>query len=156
VNNLGEISNITNGLLQGKGSDALNDASRLAINSTLGIGGLMDLATMWGLEQHDEDLGQTLGRWEVSPGPYPVLPLLGPTTLRDVIARPLDVRLDPIRHVGHIPTRHTGYGSSMIHGRAGLIGLENSVFGDRYLFFRDAYLQRREFLVHDGEVEDEC
>lgn len=153
--NLGEVSNTVNDLLQLKFAQAGNDSGRLIVNSTIGIAGLFDVASHMGMDKSDgEDFGQTLASWGVDSGPYVVLPLLGPTTLRDGVATPVEGYLTPIRYVDHVPTRNTLYGVQLVNTRASLLDAEGLISGDRYTFIRDVYLQNREQLVKDGDVED--
>ena len=152
--NLVEVGNGLNNLLQGKPKQAGNDASRVLINTTIGIGGLFDPATRMGLRASDEDFGQTLAVWGVPRGPYIVLPFLGPTTVRDVFSRAVDSTLDPLRYYYPVSHRNSLFGFSVLHTRSQLLAADAVVFGDRYIFFRDAYLQRREFQEKDGEIED--
>ncbi|MCB1646324.1 MAG: VacJ family lipoprotein [Pseudomonadales bacterium] len=153
--NLLEVRNIVNNLLQGKLLDALSDTGRLVINTTLGAGGLFDPAQSLGLEKHNEDFGQTLRTWGVPQGPYLVLPFLGPSTLTDAIGRPANSYLDPVRYLHPVDHRNVLMGVEIIDQRAGLLSAESVVFGDQYIFFRDAYLQRRDYLAKDGEVVDD-
>jgi phospholipid-binding lipoprotein MlaA len=154
--NVGEVSNIANSLLQAKFGHTVNDGARLLINSTIGVAGFFDVASRWGLEEHEEDFGQTLGYWGVRPGPFIVVPLLGPRSVRDGFGSVADAYTDPIPYAfdNDIPTRNSLLGTRVVDGRAQLLDAEELVSGDRYIFLRDAYLQRREFLVKDGEVED--
>jgi phospholipid-binding lipoprotein MlaA len=163
--NLGELVVITNDVLQAKGEQALSDTGRFIINSTFGIVGLFDIATPVGLPKHNEDFGQSLGKWGVGPGPYFVLPFLGPSTVRDALAKPFDWQLQYPAYVEHVPTRNSAYALEVIDTRASLLGATN-VLGeaalDPYIFVRDAYLQRRQGLVYDGsppkteeDLEDE-
>ncbi|GGB89408.1 hypothetical protein GCM10011352_14260 [Marinobacterium zhoushanense] len=151
--NLGDIRSAVNNLLQGKINDALTSASRVVFNSTFGLAGFIDVATPIGLEEKHEDFGQTLGRWGLGSGPYLVLPLFGPSSVRDGIGLIPDIALDPVGDVDHVPTRNSLYGLRMIDVRANLLRAEQMISGDKYLFVRDAYLQRREYLVNDGEVQ---
>lgn len=155
--NIGEVGNAANSLLQGKPGAAANSTGRFVINSTLGIAGLFDVAAPMGLARdEDEDFGQTLGRWGVGSGPYLVLPLLGPSTLRDAPSRLVDNLIDPIDEgLDHVPTRNTVYGVDILTLRAELLQAERLVTGDKYIFTREVYLQRREYLVNDGAVEDD-
>ena len=143
---------IFNDLLQGKGRDALGDTGRLVLNSTVGIGGLFDVATPAGLERHDEDFGQTLAKWGVPDGPYVMLPLLGPRTLRDAMATPLDFLLDPLFHYDNASVRDKLWALQAIHTRSRLLRAEDAIDSskDPYVTIREAYLQNREFLIHDG------
>ena len=157
--NLGTPLNIINNLLQGKGRDALSDTARLVMNSTVGIGGLFDPATSAGLVQHDEDFGQTLATWGVPNGSYVMLPILGPRTLRDLIALPLDIFLDPLFHYDNSSIRDKLWILQGIHLRAKLLAAENIINDsfDPYITIREAYLQNREFRIYDGDppVDDE-
>ncbi len=152
--NVSEVSNIFNNLLQGKVRDSGRDTSRLLINSTVGLLGFFDVASRWGLPPSNEDFGQTLGAWGVSSGPYLVLPLLGPRTLRDGLAMPVDGLTDPVVYIDDVSVRNSLIVLRVVDGRARLLSAEDMIRGDRYSFMRDAYLQRREFLVNDGVVED--
>lgn len=154
-NNVGEVGNIVNSLLQAKFEYTAISGSRLVINSTIGLLGFFDVAGRCGLERHDEDFGQTLGYWGVRPGPFVVIPLLGPRSVRDGFGSVADGYSDAVPYlITHVPTRNEVLGGRVIDSRAQLLNAEELVSGDRYIFLRDAYLQRREFLVRDGEVED--
>jgi len=154
--NLGEVLNVANDLLQGKVGQAGNDGGRLLINSTIGIAGFFDVAKHAGLERSDgEDFGQTFGVWGVGEGAYVVLPFLGPSTLRDAPSLLLDSVFNPIGEVDHVPTRNQLYGARVVSVRADLLEAEKLVKGDKYTFVKDVYLQRRQFLVNDGDVEDD-
>ena len=154
--NLGEVLNIVNDVLQGKIGQAGNDTGRLFLNSTFGIAGFFDVARHAGLEKSDgEDFGQTFATWGVGEGAYVVLPFLGPSTLRDAPGLLLDSVFDPIGEIDHVPTRNQIYGVKVVSTRADLLEAEKLIKGDKYTFIRDVYLQRREFLVNDGDVEDD-
>ncbi|MDI9738075.1 MlaA family lipoprotein [Stutzerimonas stutzeri] len=153
--NLGDVIVLTNDLLQGKVRDAGIDTSRILFNTTFGVLGFFDVATRMGLHKNDEDFGQTLGAWGLGSGPYVVLPLLGPSTVRDAVGRVPDSFLEPYPHMDHVPTRNVTRGVDLIDTRAGLLSAEKMIQGDRYIFVRNAYLQNREFRVKDGEVEDD-
>jgi phospholipid-binding lipoprotein MlaA len=153
--NLLEVRNIVNSLLQGKAEKAAHSTGRFVFNSTIGLAGLFDVAGGLGLEKQDgEDFGQTLGAWGVESGSYLVLPLLGPSTLRDGIAIPVDMYVDPVGYHEQNSVRTGLTVLEIIDIRAGLLAAEKLITGDKYVFMRDAYLQRREYLVKDGEVED--
>jgi phospholipid-binding lipoprotein MlaA len=153
--NVGEVGNIANSLLQAKFRYTANDSGRLLVNSTFGLLGFFDVASHWGLEAHDEDFGQTLGYWGVHTGPYLMVPLLGPRTVRDGFGSVADAYSDPIPYaITDVPTRNQVLAGRVIDNRAQLLKAEELISGDRYIFLRDAYLQRREFLVKDGVVED--
>lgn len=156
VENVLEVPTVLNGVLQGKGKQAAKDTGRFLVNSTIGIAGIFDVAKHMGMKPGDgEDFGQTLAVWGVGQGPYIVLPFMGPSTLRDTIALPVDIYSDPRTYIDHVPTRNTVSGVSLLNTRANLLDLEQHITGDRYTFIRDAYLQRRAFLINDGEVEDD-
>ncbi len=151
--NLADLWTAVNQLLQGKPVEAISDLGRFVINSTLGLGGLADIATPIGLEKHHEDFGQTLGRWGVPSGPYLVLPLLGPSNLRDAPARIVDYAGDPLLAIDSTGQRNNAALLRVVDDRAQLLRAERVVEGaalDRYAFIRDGYLQRRRNLVHDG------
>ncbi len=154
-NNLYDILTALNNLLQGKIADAVSDVGRIAVNTTVGLAGLLDVATEIGLEKHKEDFGQTLGRWGFADGPYLQIPFLGPSSFRDAVGAFVDVKVDPIRWIwrNHIATRNSLWGLYFVNLRASLLDstkiLEEAAL-DPYEFQRDAYLQRRRNLVHDG------
>ena len=153
--NIGNVPSALNGVLQGKFSSAAHDSGRLLVNSTLGLAGIIDVAQHMGLAATDaEDFGQTLAVWGVGSGPFVVLPLMGPSTLRETAAMPVDWYSDPQTYIDHIRTKNTAKAMAVVNARAGFLPLEKSVTGDKYLFIRDAYLQRRNFLEKDGQVED--
>ncbi|WP_438952044.1 MlaA family lipoprotein [Porticoccus sp.] len=154
--NVGEVVNVFNDLMQGKFRQAGNDTGRFVINTTIGLVGFFDVADHFGLPKNDgEDFGQTLGVWGVNSGPYLVLPLFGPSTLRDGPARIVDRFINLINEIDHVPTRNQIYVAEVISTRADLLEAEKFVRGERYSFIRDAYLQRRQFLLSDGGVEDD-
>ena len=151
--NLGDVFIGANNLLQGKPADAVNDWARFAFNSTFGLLGINDVASEIGLEKHNEDFGQTFGRWGASPGVYLVWPLLGPSTVRDTAGVVLDFYFDPVSR--HKPTDPRTFAIVLraTSQRADLLDasriLEEAAL-DRYIFQRDAYLQRRRGLIYDG------
>ena len=153
--NLGDLNNGVNNLLQGKPRKGIGDLLRIVVNTTIGIGGLLDPASKMGLAKHTESFGQTLSVWGVPQGPYVVLPFLGPNTVTDALLTPLNPRLDPVRYLYPVDHRNSLFALRAVDDRADLLAAESLVFGDRYIFLRDAYLQRRSYLVLDGEVEDE-
>ncbi|MES2823955.1 MAG: VacJ family lipoprotein [Pseudomonadota bacterium] len=153
--NILEVPSAVNGVFQGKFSHAAHNSGRLLINTTLGVAGLFDVAQHMGLQGRDgEDFGQTLAIWGVKQGPYVVLPLLGSSTLRDSVAMPVDWYTDPKAYIDHVPTSNTVRGVSVVSMRAGYLPLEKNITGDKYVFLRDVYLQRRNYLINDGVVED--
>ena len=153
--NVGDVGTSVNNLLQGKPANAISDVGRFLVNSTLGVLGLFDVATGMGLEKHEEDFGQTLGRWGVGSGPFLVLPILGPSTLRDTVAKPADAYTSYSRYIGHVPTRNSTQALGIINFRADLLNTTSTLDEaslDKYQFIRDAYLQRRLSQVYDGKV----
>lgn len=151
--NISDIFISANNLLQGKVIEAANDGMRFAINTTIGGFGLLDWASEMGLEKHNEDFGQTFGRWGVGDGPYIVWPILGSSTVRDSVGEFLDVRVDPVRNHRPVLPRNAMYVTRVVGKRADLLDasriLEEAAL-DKYVFERDAYLQRRRNLVYDG------
>ena len=156
--NINDVSIALNSLLQGKPVDAISDVGRVAVNTTAGILGVFDVATEFGLEKHNEDFGQTLGHWGVGDGPFLMLPLLGPSNLRDTVGLVTDFKLDPITYVDPSRDRNILWGSRSVSQRAHLLDaskiLETAAL-DPYDFLRYAYLQRRRNLVHDGSPPPE-
>lgn len=156
TNFFGNIADLfigVNNLLQGKPDQAASDLGRVLINSTVGILGLFDVATAAGLEKHDEDFGQTFGRWGIGTGAYVVLPLFGPRTVRDTAGLVLDVAVDPVANVDHVPTRNSLGALRLIDNRADRLPADRVIEEaalDKYSYVRYAYLQRRNNLVHDG------
>lgn len=153
--NIGDVGNLANNLLQGKLHNAGVDTGRLIFNTTFGVLGFFDVAKHMGLRKNDEDFGQTLGVWGLSSGPYLVIPLLGPSTVRDATGRVPDSFLTPYPYMDHVPTRNVTRGVQVLDTRANLLQAERLVSGDKYIFIRNAYLQSREFKVKDGQVEDD-
>lgn len=153
--NLLEIRNVLNDVLQGKWKQAGNDTGRFLINSTIGIVGIFDVAEHMNLKQSEgEDFGQTLAVWGVGGGPYMVLPFMGPSTLRDTGSMPVDWYVNPISEIDSVPVRNSLRTLDFVDLRAELIEAEGFISGDRYVFLREAYLQRRHYLINDGMVED--
>lgn len=148
---------LVNNLLQGKFTAALSDTARFTLNTTLGLGGLFDPATDVGLDVNDEDFGQTLGKWGVPPGPYLVLPFLGPYTLRDGFGSLADDFAEPRAYLEDDSTRWTLWAAEKFERRVRLLEADAVLdrAGDPYTFVRSAYLQRREYLVRDGDVPAE-
>ncbi len=153
--NVGEVVNVANDLLQGKFAQAGNDTGRLLINSTLGLVGIFDVAADMGLDKSEgEDFGQTLGKWGVGSGPYLIIPFLGASTLRDGPSRFVDSFVNPINTLDHVPTRNTITATDLLTTRATFLDAEELISGDKYTFTRDVYLQRRAYLVSDGQFDD--
>lgn len=154
--NVGEVTNAVNSVLQWKWGNAGNSSGRFLLNSTVGLVGLFDVAKHAGLKKQDEEsFGQTLSVWGVGPGYYVVLPFLGPSTVTDSLAMPLDWYSDPLTYLNDPRTSNSLRALELLDLRAGLLEAEQLMSGDRYIFVREAYLQRREYLVNDGEVEDD-
>lgn len=158
--NIEDIWIAANNVLQGKVEHGLQDVMRVAINTVFGLGGLIDVASDAGLEKHNEDFGQTLGRWGFGSGPYLVLPILGPSTLRDGIGLlGFDYAADPVWNLDHVPTRNSLYTGRTINIRTNALDtsrlLEEAAL-DKYRFVRDSYLQRRRSLVYDGNPPREA
>lgn len=152
--NVADVWSAVNQLLQGKPVAAAQMTMRVATNTLFGIGGLFDVAGELGIERQPEDFGQTLGRWGLPPGPYIVWPLLGPSSLRDSTAMPLDLSWRPAALSDDVPTRWGLSTLQLIDVRASLLDAGRLVDGialDKYVFIRDGYLARRRSLVYDGE-----
>lgn len=152
--NLEDVWIMLNNLFQGKVDSALDDMARVLVNSTVGLFGVVDVASDLGISKHNEDFGQTLGRWGVGSGPYVVLPFLGSSTVRDALSLGLvDMQGDIVRQLDHVPTRNSLLVTRLINTRANLLDASRIVEEaalDKYSFIRDAYLQRRESLIYDG------
>jgi len=156
--NLSDLWSSVNQFAQLKGQDGLNDFMRFAVNSTLGLGGVLDIATPAGMRKHNEDLGQTLGYWGVPSGPYLMLPLLGPSTVRDTAALPGDSWGDGWMHLYPVNDRNTGIVLRAVDQRASVLDASNLLEDaalDRYEFIRDGYLQRRNSKVLDTDKAQE-
>jgi len=155
--NLEDINTSLNNILQGKVKEGAGDAARVVVNTVLGIFGLWDVASPMGLDKHDEDFGQTLGWWGVPPGPYFVIPLLGPSTARDAPARAADIGwylYQPLDD--HV--YWALWGVDKVRARANLLkaeGILDEAALDKYTFLRDAWLQRRRNQVFDGNPPKE-
>lgn len=153
-NNIYDLWSATNLFLQGRVTDGLSDVMRFGSNTVFGILGLADVASEMGLERHNEDFGQTLGRWGVGPGAYIVWPVLGSSTVRDSVALPIEMRITPETFVSPTRASNSLLGLRLINTRANLLQASNMLDGialDKYTFVRDAYLQRRRSLVYDGD-----
>tara|TARA_B100001559_G_scaffold76628_1_gene63467 strand:- start:1145 stop:1837 length:693 start_codon:yes stop_codon:yes gene_type:complete len=155
TDNIEDINIALNNLLQAKIKDGLSDILRFTINSTIGLAGFFDIASSMGFQKHSEDFGQTLAVWGVSDGPYIVLPILGPSSLRDTLARIPEAFMTPLLLIDHDRTGYELTAIDLLDKRARYLGLESIVVGDEYLFYRDAYFQSREFDINDGLIEDD-
>lgn len=156
--NINDVIVALNNLLQAKFLNGVSDMGRIVVNTTVGLLGVFDVATELGLEKHDEDFGQTLGYWGISDGPYLVLPILGPSNLRDSVGVFVDFKTDPLTYVDPTRDRNILWGVRAVNRRSELLEaskiLETAAL-DPYQFVRDAYLQRRRSLVYDGSPPKE-
>ena len=157
--NLSTPRSSLNNFLQGKPKRGFHDIARFLFNSTMGIGGLFDIASAGGLEEYDEDFGQTFAVWGIPSGPYVVLPFMGPSTLRDAVGRPLDVLSDPLYHYNETSVRDPLYVLRAIDLRHRLLAAEGLLEDsqDPYITLRESYLQNRNYVIHDGDppVDDD-
>lgn len=156
--NLQDAWSFVNNALQFKGEAAADSAVRFGVNTFIGLGGVLDVATEMNIEKHTKDFGHTLGYWGVAPGPYLVLPLLGSSTLRDTVALPVDFQGDLVGSIEHVPTRNTLIALRLVDDRANLLkasAMLDEVALDKYTFVRDAYLQRRRSAIYDGNPPDD-
>lgn len=151
--NLSTPRSALNNFLQGKPKRGLDDIARFLFNSTIGIGGLFDIASAGGLEEYDEDFGQTFAVWGIPKGPYLVLPFMGPSTLRDAAGRPLDLLADPLYHYDNSSVRDPLYVLRIIDLRHRLLAAEGLIEDsqDPYITLRESYLQNRDYVIHDGD-----
>lgn len=149
---------IVNEFLQGKPVTGIKDTGRFVLNTSLGLGGILDVATPVGLQANDEDFGQTLAVWGVGSGPYLMLPLFGPSSLRDAPSRVVDYFTQPLTYVDADTGAELGARAvDIINSRAGLLSLDGTLERtfDPYAFIRDAWLQQREFAIFDGDPPPE-
>jgi phospholipid-binding lipoprotein MlaA len=157
--NYSDIYTALHNLLQGKPADAFNDFMRVVVNTTMGLGGLLDLATPGGLEKHKEDWGQTLGVWGVPAGPYAVLPFFGPSSVRDTFGTAADLESDYLfSYVKNIGLRNSITGLRVVNARNTYYEAGDLLDGaaiDKYSFVRDAYIQRRQYQIHEGRDDEE-
>lgn len=156
--NLGEVWNFANSVMQLKAQRSAETFMRFNVNTFFGLGGLLDIATEAGIDRHSEDFGQTLGRWGVPPGPYVVLPILGPSTVRDTAAFPVDRFGDAFRYVPNIEARNSLTALRLVDLRSSYLRagqLLDDAALDKYSFTRDAWLQKRRSDVYDGNPPDD-
>ena len=156
--NLEDAWSFVNNGLQFKGEAAADSLFRFGVNSTLGLGGLFDVASEMRLDKHSKDFGHTLGFWGVGPGPYLVLPIFGPSTVRDGMARMVDSQGDIAGNIAHVPTHNSVSFVRGVDKRAGLLkatAMLDEIALDRYTFSRDSYLQSRRSAIYDGNPPDE-
>ena len=149
--NLEEVDTTVNQLLQGKIGYAANDLTRFIINSTIGLGGIFDVATPLGLKRHEEDFSQTLALWGVPSGPYIMLPLLGPPSVRDVFSRTVSSLLSVTFHMTESDVNIALKAVDALETRERLLEIESLIYGDRYDFVKDSYVQYMIYEVSDGE-----
>lgn len=151
--NLADVWTAVNNFLQGKPREGIQDTGRVAVNTVFGVAGLADVATKLGFPKHQEDFGQTLGVWGVKPGPYVMLPLFGPSTLRDAVAKPLDLYVDPVNLSTRADVEYSLRAARLVDDRARLLpttDMIEKVALDPYQFVRDAHFQQREARVSDA------
>ncbi|MDR3300059.1 MAG: VacJ family lipoprotein [Candidatus Accumulibacter sp.] len=151
--NIADVWIALNNFLQGKITEGASDIGRVLVNSSVGIVGLIDVASELGLEKHAEDFGQTLGVWGVGTGPYLYWPIIGPRNVRDSVGFAVDASVEPVAHINHVPTRNTLAGVRFIDVRANLLPADKLVEAaafDKYSYIRNAYFQMRRSAIHDG------
>jgi len=157
-NNIEDLISAVNDLLQGKFDKLDNDLGRVLLNTAFGVGGIFDLASMVGIERGNEDFGQTLGAWGLPQGPYLFVPFFGPTTVRDGSGTIVRIMVGPVGYIGEVPLRNSLYGLGAVDLRAQALSagaIVDTAALDRYLFIRNAYLQRRRYLLYDGKPPPE-
>jgi phospholipid-binding lipoprotein MlaA len=157
-NNLQDAWSFVNNTLQFKGQAAADSLARFGVNTFIGLGGVLDVASDFNIERHTNDFGHTLGSWGVGPGPYVVIPIFGPSTVRDTLARVVDIKGDLSALVSNVPLRNTATAVRLVDRRAVLLQatsmLEEAAL-DKYTFTRDSYLQRRRSVIYDGNPPEE-
>jgi len=156
--NLSDAWSFVNNVLQARPQAAVDSFMRVSVNTLIGLGGVLDWATLMGIERHREDFGKTLGRWGVDTGPYLVLPVLGPSTVRDAAARVVDAKGDLVLQIDNVPARNSLYVLRAVDLRASFLRagdvLDQAAL-DKYSFTRDAYLQRRGVVIDvNGDTEE--
>jgi phospholipid-binding lipoprotein MlaA len=153
MGNLGDVWSMANSAMQLKGQATVETFMRINVNTFMGLGGILDVASEMGIEKRREDFGQTLGYWGVQPGPYVVLPLFGPSTLRDALAFPVDMQGNVTNSLADQATRNGLLAVRLIDQRSGLLKAVDAIKAsslDPYSFVRDAYLQKRRNDIFDG------
>jgi len=156
--NIDDLFTGINNVLEGRGDQAGDDFGRVLLNSTMGVGGIFDLASMMGINKDKKDFGITFGKWGAPQGPYFFVPLFGPTTLRDGTGTAVRFFLSPIGYINEIPVRNTLYGIGYLDTRAQALSAESvldTAALDKYRFLRNAYLKNRRFQVYDGKPPPE-
>jgi phospholipid-binding lipoprotein MlaA len=153
MGNLGDVWSMANSAMQLKGQATVETFMRINVNTFIGLGGILDVASEMGIEKRREDFGQTLGYWGVQPGPYVMLPLFGPSTLRDALAFPVDMQGNVTNSLADEATRNALLVTRLVDTRAGLLKTVDAIKAsslDPYSFVRDAYLQKRRNDIYDG------
>jgi len=153
-NNLLDVNGALNGFLQGRVDQGLENVGRVIINSTIGIFGLFDVATKLGVPQYQTDFGHTLSIWGVPQGPFVMLPFLGPSTMRSGVGTAFDAYASPMGQMGNSDPAWGLRVFNIVDLRAGLLGADELLSGDQYIFLRDAYLQQRRLQISDGKLVD--
>jgi phospholipid-binding lipoprotein MlaA len=154
--NLADVWTAVNNFLQAKPREGMQDTGRVLVNTVFGVAGLADVATKLGFQKHKEDFGQTLGKWGVQPGPYVMLPVFGPSTMRDAVAKPLDLYADPVNLSTSFDVEYSLRAIRLVDDRARLLpttDMIEKVALDPYQFVRDAHFQQREARVIDAESD---
>lgn len=152
--NMYDFNGAINGVLQWRLAGAAQSGGRFLVNSTLGVAGLFDVATPMGIRPYRTDFGHTLAIWGFEPGPYLMVPLFGPRTIRSGTGTIFDTYTSIPTYIDNVRLRNSLWGLDLVDGRARLLKADELITGDRYIFIRDAYLQGRETFVHDGVVQD--
>ena len=145
-------------MLEGRGDQAGDDFGRVLLNSTFGLGGILDLASMMGINKDKKDFGITFGKWGAPQGPYFFVPLFGPTTVRDGTGTVVRFFLSPLGHINDVPLRNSIYGVGYVDGRAQALSAESvldTAALDRYRYLRNAYLKNRRYQVYEGKLPPE-
>ena len=156
--NISDVWSLANNVLQLKPQESAETLMRLSFNTVFGFAGVFDIATMMRLEKHREDFGQTLGYWGVGPGPYVVLPLLGPSSVRDAFGTVVDITADPVSNTPKVAVRNSLGGLRVVDTRSSYLGagdLVEQAALDKYVFTREAYMQRRNSLIGRDAAEVE-
>jgi phospholipid-binding lipoprotein MlaA len=154
-NNLLDVNGALNGFLQGRVDQGLENVGRVLINSTVGIFGLFDVATTLGVPQYQTDFGHTLSIWGVPQGPFVMVPFLGPRTVRSSVGTAFDAYASPLGQMGNSDPAWGLRVFNLVDLRAGLLGADELLSGDQYIFLRDAYLQQRRLQTSDGQLVDD-
>ncbi|MEJ8846536.1 VacJ family lipoprotein [Variovorax rhizosphaerae] len=157
-NNIGDVWNFANSVMQLRAEHSAQTFMRLNVNTVFGLGGILDVATELGIERHREDFGQTLGRWGVPPGPYIMLPVLGPSTVRDTAALLVDLNGDGVAAIRPVAARDISYIIRVVDARAQFLRASQFLGDaalDKYSFTRDIWLQRRQADVDDGKPSND-